>query len=111
MLNELAEYILSSNLDIKLYIETRAEGINETTIELLKKLKVDGIGMGLELSDQNFREKNLNRYVNQEKIETAFKLLKNANIKRTAYNIIGLPNQSEESIIETIKFKISKYWR
>ena len=106
MLNELAEYILASNLDIKLYIETRAEGINETAIELLKKLKVDGIGMGLELSDQNFREKNLNRYVNQEKIEAAFKLLKNANIKRTAYNIIGLPNQSEESIIETIKFNI-----
>jgi radical SAM superfamily enzyme YgiQ (UPF0313 family) len=101
---ELAELLHNSNLNIKLYIETRAEGVNTKTIELLKKLKVDGVGMGVELSDQNFRETNLNRFVNQEKIEKAFKLLRDANINTTAYNIIGLPNQTEESIIETIKF-------
>ncbi len=101
---ELAELIYDSNLDIKLYIETRAEGINIKTLELLKKLKVDGVGMGVELSDQNFRETSLNRFVNQEKIENAFKLLRDNKINTTAYNIIGLPNQTEESIIETIKF-------
>ena len=101
---ELAELLHNSNLKIKLYIETRAEGINSKTIELLKKLKVDCVGMSFELSDQNFRETNLNRFVNQEKIEKAFKLLRDVNINTTAYNIIGLPNQTEESIIETIKF-------
>jgi radical SAM superfamily enzyme YgiQ (UPF0313 family) len=101
---ELADLIYNSNLNIKLYIETRAEGINIKTVELLKKLKVDGVGMGVELSDQNFRETSLNRFVNQEKIENAFRILRSANINSTAYNIIGLPNQTEESIIETIKF-------
>ncbi len=103
-LTELAELICNSKLNIKLYIETRAEGINIKTVELLKKLKVDGVGMGVELSDQNFRETSLNRFINQEKIENAFKLLRDAKINTTAYNIIGLPNQTEESIIETIKF-------
>jgi radical SAM superfamily enzyme YgiQ (UPF0313 family) len=34
----------------------------------------------------------------------AFKLLRENNIKRTAYNIIGLPNQNENSILKTIEF-------
>ena len=101
---ELADLIDNSHYDIKLYIETRAEGINEKSIEILKKLKVDGIGMGLELSDEKYRSEHLNRFIDQEKIIKAFKMLKSENIKRTAYNIIGLPDQTEESIIKTIEF-------
>ena len=104
VLTELSELIHNSKLDIKLYIETRAEGINEKSIELLKKLKVDGVGMGLELSDETYRTEYLNRFINQDKIVGAFKLLKDANINRTAYNIIGLPNQTEESIVKTLEF-------
>ena len=104
LLEELGEIINNCDLDIKLYIETRPEGINEKTVKLLKKLKVDGVGMGIELSDQNFREKNLNRFANQEKTINAFKLLKENKIKRTAYNVIGFPEQDEESINQTIKF-------
>ena len=103
-LNGLAERFEQSSLDIKLYIETRPEGVNPRTIELLKKLKVDGVGLGIEMATQEFRENELNRYANQEKILTAFSLLKEAGIKRTAYNIIGLPGQDEESIKKTIEF-------
>ncbi len=104
MLTELAEYINNSKLKIKLYIETRAEGINEASIKILKKLKIDGVGMGIELSSENYRETQLNRFVNPGKISKAFKILKKNKINRTAYNIIGLPDQDEKSIIDTIKF-------
>ena len=104
VLEELALLLENSNLNIMLYIETRAEGINIGTINLLKRLKVDGIGMGIELSEENFREENLNRFSNQDAILNAFKLLKIANIKRTAYNVIGFPEQNESSILETIEF-------
>ena len=100
----LSEMIDSSNFDIKLYIETRPEGINNKSIDLLKKLKVDGIGMGIEASSETFRQESLKRFADQEKIINAFKLLKENKIKRTAYNIVGMPSQNEESIIETIKF-------
>ena len=60
--------------------------------------------MGVELSDSSFRENELNRFADQQKTINAFKLLKENNIKRTAYNIIGLPSQSEESILEKINF-------
>ena len=104
MLNELAALLESKPLDIRLYIETRPEGINPTTIDLLNRLNVDGIGMGVELSTQTFREDYLHRFADQKRIIDAFEMLKSANIKRTAYNIIGLPDQSEESIKETIEF-------
>lgn len=104
VLKDLAGLISRSDLDIKLYIETRPEGINPKTIKLLKKLKVDGVGTGIEVSTETFRKNSLNRYASQEKIIKAFKLLKESNIKRTAYNIIGLPKENEAMIIETIKF-------
>ncbi len=104
VLMELSELIDNSNLDIKLYIETRPEGINESSIELLKKLKVDGVGMGVELSSQDFRESSLNRFADHEKIIKAFDLLRKNNIKTTSYNVIGFPDQDEKSIISTIEF-------
>ena len=54
--------IHKSNLNIILYIETRPEGINESSIKLLKKLKVNQVGMGIEISTQDFQRRKLKRY-------------------------------------------------
>lgn len=104
VLKELEEIFLKKPINIKLYIETRPEGINESTAKLLKNLKVDGVGMGIELAGEDFREDELNRYSKQDSIFKAFEILRKYNIKRTSYNIIGLPNQNEESIKRTIEF-------
>jgi len=104
VLEELADMISSSDLDIRIYIETRPEGINPSSVKLLKKLRVDGVGMGIEISIESFRKNSLNRFASQEAIINAFKLLKEAGIKRTAYNILGLPGETEEMIHETIRF-------
>jgi anaerobic magnesium-protoporphyrin IX monomethyl ester cyclase len=105
-LEPLAELINGSNLNIKLYIETRPEGINNKSIRLLKMLKVDGVGMGVEAGEEQYRETNLHRYADQKCIIHAFDLLHEANIRATAYNVIGFPNQGEKSIIDTIKLNI-----
>lgn len=104
VLNDLKSLFMKNPLKLKLYIETRPEGINEKSIELLKILNVDGVGMGIELAGEEFRKEKLNRFADQEKIIRAFKMLKDANIKRTSYNIIGLPDQNEQSILNTIEF-------
>ena len=104
VLKELAEMCDNKRLDLKLYIETRPEGINEKSIKILKSLGVVGVGMGIELAGEDFREANLNRFSNQERIIKAFKLLRENGILRTTYNIIGLPDQDEKSVINTIDF-------
>ena len=103
-LEDLAELIESHQLSIFLYIETRPESIQPKIIPLMKRLKIDGVGMGIETASEKFRKSSLNRYPSQEKIKRAFKILKEAGIKRTAYNIIGLPNENESMILDTIKF-------
>ena len=101
VLSGVAELI--KDLDLFLYIETRAEGINKITVEILKKLKVDGIGMGVEIAEESFRKGSLNRYVSQNQLIKAFDILKDAEIKRTSYNIIGLPNQTEQMVLDSIE--------
>ena len=102
-LEELADLMDDAGLQVQLYIETRPEGINADSVGLLKRLRVDGIGMGIELSAQRIRESRLNRFSDQEQIIAAFSLLKENGIKRTAYNVIGFPGQDEKSIRETIE--------
>ncbi len=104
VLEGLAKLFDDNDLPVIFYIETRPEGINERNIALLKRLHVDGIGMGIELSSEDFRENRLNRYSDQGRIINAFNILKRNKIKRTAYNVIGFPLQDEKSIIDTIKF-------
>ena len=104
MLNELEQMLIENPLELKLYIETRPEGINELSVKMLKNIGVDGVGMGIELANENFRNKELNRFVNQDRIIKAFKILKKNKINRTTYNIIGLPGQNENHIKETINF-------
>jgi anaerobic magnesium-protoporphyrin IX monomethyl ester cyclase len=105
-LEPLAKLIDDSGMDIKLYVETRPEGINKKSIHLLNMLKVKGVGMGVEAGEEQYRETNLHRYANQDCIVRAFNLLREADILTTAYNVIGFPNQGEKSIIETIKLNI-----
>lgn len=89
--------------DFFLYIETRPETINPATVQLLKSLHVDGVGMGVELSSDDFRMDNLNRSCNTSHIINAFSLLKDASINRTSYNVIGFPHQTEAEILSTIE--------
>lgn len=102
-LYELADLFDKDYLPIILYIETRPEGITTSNVKLLKRLHVDGVGMGVEVSAESFRKNDLNRYPSQHRIIDAFRLLREAGIKRTAYNMIGLPNETEEMILDTIK--------
>jgi anaerobic magnesium-protoporphyrin IX monomethyl ester cyclase len=102
-LTDLADLLDESALPVCLYIETRPEGINPASVGLLKKLRVDGVGMGIELAAQGVRESSLNRYADQEHIIAAFARLRENGIRRTAYNVIGFPGQDEGSIRDTIE--------
>jgi len=103
-LREIIKLMKENNLKIGIYIETRPETINPNTINLLKGLNVIGVGMGVETASEEYREDKLNRFSSVEKTIRAFKLLKDAGIKRSSYNILGLPEQTEKDILSTIEF-------
>ena len=103
-LKEIIKLRQINNLKIAFYIETRPETINPNTIKILKGLNVIGVGMGVETASEDYREDELNRFSSKEKTIRAFQILKDAGIKRSSYNILGLPGQTEQDIISTIEF-------
>jgi anaerobic magnesium-protoporphyrin IX monomethyl ester cyclase len=103
-LRDLADLMDRNPLPIKLYVETRADRITAADIDLLKRLHVDGVGTGIELSSEAFRQDFLNRFAAADKLFDNFKLLRGAGIRRTTYNIIGLPKETEDMILDTIRF-------
>jgi anaerobic magnesium-protoporphyrin IX monomethyl ester cyclase len=103
-LKELADLMDANPLPVKLYVETRVDRLTASDIELLKRLRVDGVGTGIELSSEAFRQDFLNRFAAADKLQENFKLLRAAGIRRTTYNIIGLPRETEDMILDTIRF-------
>lgn len=104
VLNELAEKLQGARLPVFFYVETRPELINPASVAILKKLRVDGVGMGIETASEDFCATQLHRFSKQSDIIKAFNLLKEAGIKRTTYNVLGFCDQTEEMILDTIRF-------
>lgn len=103
-LREIIRFREENNIKVGLYIETRPETINTNTLKILKGLNVIGVGMGVETASEDYREDELNRFSSKEKTIRAFRTLKEAGIKRSSYNILGLPGQTEKDILSTIEF-------
>ena len=85
------------------WIETRPETIEETRVKKLKELGCEGISIGVEHGNEEFRKKVLNRFVSNEQIIRAFEIAKKSGIRVCANNIIGFPTETRELIFDTIE--------
>jgi len=80
--------------------------VNLITREVVHKLKEAGciqVGMGIESGNEVIRNKVLNRNISQEQIISAFKECKNVRLRTYAFNMVGLPMERKEAVLETIK--------
>ena len=102
-LHELADLMRRDGPPVRLYVETRLDRIAPADIELLTDLKVDGIGSGIETAGEGFLAEHLNRFQSEERLLRNAHKLQEAGIRLTTYNIIGLPEQSERMILDTIE--------
>ena len=100
--SELADLLEAHRISFDMYIETRPESLNSNAVDALSRLGVVGVGMGLETASQTKRSDSLSRFCDTSAIIKAFQLLRDANISRTSYNMIGLPGESSDDLINTI---------
>ncbi len=85
-------------------IMTRVETVNDdASLTMLKEAGCSYAMLGVECGNENFRAEVLNRRVSNEKMIHAFDLCRQYGIDTWAFNMIGLPGESEEMIWETIK--------
>lgn len=113
--NWLIEFLILYKKEINkpLMCMSRAVDLNEEVVTALANSGCISIGIGLETSNECLRNK-LNRKENNLQIEQAIKMLHAHNIKITTFNMLGIPGENLESIMQTIKFnrdnKVESPW-
>lgn len=85
------------------WIETRPETVNLERIKKLREIGCEGLSIGVEHGNDQFRRKMLNRYVSNERMIQAFKTGRESGIRVCANNIIGFPDETRELIFDTIE--------
>ena len=81
----------------------RVTNISEETVALYKDAGCVRIDMGIESGNDHIRNDIFRRYLGKEKIIDAFHLLRKHGIQSTAFNIIGSPEETMSTILETAK--------
>jgi radical SAM superfamily enzyme YgiQ (UPF0313 family) len=95
---------LYSKIGIPFYVDTRAETVTSEKVKKLDELGCEGIAMGIESGDPNFRKTMLKRNMADEVIINAVDIVrKNSNIRVSVNNIIGFPTETREQIFKTIE--------
>ncbi len=80
------------------------ELIDEEIVKLFKEAKCEGVTFGVETANEKIRNDVLHKSLKNEAIITAAGLLKKYKIKFGTYNMIGIPGETIEDAIETMKF-------
>jgi len=104
MTNERFDQFIEGYKDIRLpfWIETRPETVDLERIKKIKEVGCEGLSIGVEHGNDNFRRTMLNRYVTNDKMIHAFDIARQSGIRVCANNIIGFPDETRELVFDTI---------
>ncbi|MBS3166623.1 B12-binding domain-containing radical SAM protein [Candidatus Woesearchaeota archaeon] len=94
----------SKEINIPFRCNIRADLVDKEIIELLKKANCSQVWIGVESGNEKLRNKVLKKRLTNESIIKTFKLAKEAGIKTMAFNMVGLPYETEPQIKETLEF-------
>ncbi len=77
--------------------------INENVLTFLKNAGCERLALGIESGNERIRQDVLNRHMTNDKILEAFRLCKKYEIEVISYNMVGIPFETLENTLETIK--------
>ena len=106
ILKEKYESVLKIDNVIGLAIATRADAINKECLKYLEELN-NKTNLTIELGLQTIHEKTsklINRCHTLKQFETTYKELKKRNIEVVVHIINGLPYETEEMMLDTVKY-------
>ena len=100
----LSEFCLAYKREIGLpfVCNLRVGIVDQESIEMLAHAGCDEVRVGVEQGNEKLRSTVLKRKMTNEQIIKTFNSLKNAGIKVFAYNMVGIPGETEDTIQDTI---------
>lgn len=101
---EKLSHLFKSKVNKPFLCLTTVPSVTGKRARLLKEMGCFQVNMGIEAGSQRYRKEILNRpNMSNENIAKAFKAMKDAGIRVSAYNMIGIPWQDRNGVFETIK--------
>ena len=82
---------------------TRVEQVTPSKMKLVASMGAKAVSIGIESGNEKFRKRVLNRHMSNEQIVSAFRIAKEANLRTYSFNMVGLPGESKDDILSTIK--------
>lgn len=92
-----------SRFKVPFTCEVRAENIDRDVAIALKKANCIEAKIGIETGNEKLRKDVLKKFVSDKQIKEAFKICKEVGLKTYANNMIGLPFETEKTILQTFE--------
>ncbi len=80
-----------------------AKSVTGEKVSLLKKMNCVSVSIGIETGNETLRKQVLRRRETKEEIIRAIRLLNEAGIRTSAFNMLGIPGETRDTIMETIQ--------
>jgi len=90
-------------INLPFWCQTRLDTFTDENTRQLKEMGCKAMSLGFEHGDEEVRNKLLNKNVTDEQIINAFKLIAKYGITATVNSMIGLPDETREQVLKTIK--------
>ncbi|OGT84932.1 MAG: hypothetical protein A3G96_02050 [Gammaproteobacteria bacterium RIFCSPLOWO2_12_FULL_52_10] len=94
---------LYPQVGLPFWVEARPESISKEKVDMLSDCGCEGISVGVESGNEELRVKTLGRNLSNARIIEAFDVLSNSDIRVSANNIIGFPEETRAMIFDTIE--------
>ena len=100
----LCKEIIAQNLDIRFMVETHLNNLDDEMINLLSKAGLELVYVGIESSNENVLDDMKRFSITNDKQYEIIAKCENAGIKVKTMFIIGNPEDTEETVKQTIKY-------
>lgn len=99
---ETAAALYSKEVDLPFLVYADARSLTEKKVMLLKDMGCITMAIGIESGSYWMRRYVLNRNITNEEIVRRFEIAKKSGMRISTYNMIGLPFETREMVLETI---------
>ena len=80
-----------------------ARNVSPEKVKLLKEMNCVSVSVGIEAANEHLRRDILKRRETREEIVRGVHRLRDAGIRTSGFNMIGIPHETRETILETIE--------
>ena len=95
--------LYAEKIALPFFCDATVHCITAKKVEMLRRMGCVCVNMGIECSNDEYRRKYLGRRMSNDKIIDSFRMVADYGIETRSYNIIGMPYQTRNDIMDTIE--------